>query len=287
MARRGDIDSDEQEQDQGQRPADQGHEQEPDYSAEIADSIFQSMGAADDEADPDARAVGTGDKPRDDGGQPDDRTPGAAGQSGDDDGGIPADKGSQDKAAGAQKDDDPEFLKEPEGLAERSKARFQELATRYKERDTQYQELEQRYQQLEQHASAMIEEVRSTGATPEQFQRGLNYMALANKPDPSAQELQSVKQFLESELGAVNQKLGVVQGESEASQLLAAHPDLQQAVDNLEIDVKWAAQIAAQRNLHAQQQQAAQRRAYQEQQRAAQINERQLNAEQGKTAVNE
>lgn len=190
-----------------------------------------------------------------------------------------ADSGDQVQSAdpnieGGEAKADPQetedWLKVPEGLSERATQRFQTLHDKYNERNKQAAELEEQFNALVEHTQAMQREVQATGATPEKFNAGLAYMSIVNNPDSSPQQLRQAKTMVESELRAINERLGEVNDESQIQQMLSRHPDLAQAVENLEITPGYAAQIAAARLREAQSQQRfaqqQQSQAYQQQQ---------------------
>ncbi len=127
----------------------------------------------------------------------------------------------------------------PEGLSERAKARFEELAARAKEGEV-WRERAEQWQQT----------IASTGATPEQLGQLLTYSSLVNSGDP--EKLRQAMGVLERERNAIARMIGE---EAPGIDLLSDHPDLIQRVQQGDFDRHAALEVARARTLAAQQRQ--------------------------------
>lgn len=127
----------------------------------------------------------------------------------------------------------------PEGLSERAKARFAELASRAKEGEV-WKERAEQWQQT----------IASTGASPEQFGQLLTYTSLVNSGDP--EKLRQAMNVLERERNAIARMIGE---EAPGIDLLSDHPDLIQRVQQGDFDRHAALEVARARTLAAQQRQ--------------------------------
>lgn len=133
-------------------------------------------------------------------------------------------------------------------------------------------DLEEKATQYDQ----MLGHITSTGATPEQYQSALAYLNIVNKGSP--EQLAQMRDTLMKEIEWIDGKIG------RGGDALAAHDDLRQAVENGDIDRRYAEEIATQRNLKAAQEQHTQQQAQtaqqreQAQQQAVQGAREQLNA---------
>lgn len=143
-----------------------------------------------------------------------------------------------DSEAGGEEEVDEEGI--PVGIGERAQARFRDLTS----------QLGQARQLVEQY-EPVIEAIQATGAPAPRVQQMLGYLTLANKPNPSLDELGMAKTALESELSAVNARLGIVPDDTQRTSLIAQYPDLVAAVENMEITSDLAAQMAAMRTQQA------------------------------------
>lgn len=140
-------------------------------------------------------------------------------------------------AGPAMSDEDKELLG---SLKERSQTRFRELHAQAS-----------RVDELEAELGQWHEVVRATGASPEEFAQGLQYMALVHSGDPAS--LQQALTFLDRERTAIAKRLGVpVAGVD----LLADHNDLKQQVEAGELSESAALEIARLRSVQAEAEQA-------------------------------
>ena len=131
---------------------------------------------------------------------------------------------------------------------ERAKERFRELRALADEAKT----LREKLPELEDKASQydqMIQGIESTGATPEQYASALGYLRVIHHGTPA--EKAQAAEFLRKELEWLEGQIGV------GGDVLAAHPDLAEAVMNGDIARPYAEELARKRALdHAQQQHA-------------------------------
>lgn len=123
----------------------------------------------------------------------------------------------------------------PEGLSDRAKARFEELAGRAKE-SAQWKERAEQWQQT----------IESTGSSPEQFSQLLTYSSLVNSGDPL--KLRQAMGVLEQERNAIARMLGE---EAPGIDLLSDHPDLGSRVQQGYMDRDSALEVARARMMAA------------------------------------
>ncbi len=196
----------------------------------LEDAVLSSLeGVAEEEP---ARAKADEDEDEDeDGKTPGPEAPAKAAEAAGKDG-APQPKG------GAEPPED-ELYQVPKGLSERAAERYRKLVDRAKQRD---QDARETGQQLEQ----FVTMVRETGASPEQFNTALTYISAVHSDDP--QRLQAARQVLQSELAAIDRRLGVPpSADDQAQDLLGRHQDLAQAVENMDISREMAVKLAAER----------------------------------------
>lgn len=143
----------------------------------------------------------------------------------------PAKKDGEPESAkpGDGKQDDPYAM--PDGLSERAKARFEELAGRAKDAAVWKERAEQWQNTIE-----------STGASPEQFGQLLTYSSLVNSGDPV--KLRQAMSVLEGERNAIARLLGE---EAPGIDLLSDHPDLVARVGQGFMDRTSALEVARSR----------------------------------------
>lgn len=142
------------------------------------------------------------------------------------------------------------------GLKEKSAERFRELSG-------QVRELSQRpdseavtaLQTRAQRADDWERTVTSTGATPEQFGQMLGALHALNSGDP--QQLAQASQWLSGALAQVNKTIGK---EAPGYDPLDEHADLKRAVEDGDIDRKYALELAEGRAHRTQASAAAERR---------------------------
>ncbi|MFM8899168.1 MAG: hypothetical protein ACKOF9_04360 [Burkholderiales bacterium] len=118
--------------------------------------------------------------------------------------------------------------------------------------------------QLEQDINDFRQLVHSTGMSPQEFARTLEFGRLMNSGDEK--NLRVALEMIEGQRAALYQKLGV---EAPGVDLLKGHDDLKQAVDNMEITRERAVELAKYRKQEAalaQRQQADQQTAQQREQ---------------------
>lgn len=126
----------------------------------------------------------------------------------------------------AKKDDDLADL--PEGVAEKTRERFETLRSKYTELETVHNDL--------------IKTIRSTGTNPEQFQLLLQYTTLVNSRDPG--DWQKAYDMMQTELQTIAKALGK---EAPGVDPLEAHPDLKAELEAGDISRPRALELAAMR----------------------------------------
>lgn len=133
----------------------------------------------------------------------------------------------------AKKDDDLADL--PEGVAEKTRERFETLRTKYTDLDTKYTELETVH-------NDMIKTIQSTGTNPDQFQLLLQYTTLVNSRDPA--DWQKAHDMMQVELQTIAKALGK---EAPGVDPLEAHPDLKAELEAGDLSRERALEIASMR----------------------------------------
>ena len=104
-------------------------------------------------------------------------------------------------------------------------------------------EATERVQNVERDFNFMVEGVRATGTTPDQYREVLSWMALFNSGDPNQQG-----QALEMVEQVADQLATLLGRERKSADPLAAHADLQRDVQAGKITPEYAKQIAVTRN---------------------------------------
>lgn len=173
--------------------------------------------------------------------------------------------GKQGDPAAAKKAGDPVNDPIDKTLSQPTQERIRTLIGRTKEAET-------RAQTAEGNFNTFVTGLQQAGVTPEQYGETVSFLALFNSNDPK-QQTQALE-LLEGMADRLASYLGV---ERKASDPLAAHPDLQAAIQKREITPQLARQMAVQRNqtnfrqeinTHAQNAQTEQQRFEQEKQTA-------------------
>lgn len=149
---------------------------------------------------------------------------------------IPADKDGKGAAAAAKKQPDPINDPIPKDLKQETQDRMRSLIKVAKEvtneRDTYKRDFDY-----------IIEGVRATGTTSEQYGELLSFMALFNSGDVAQQT-----QALEILEGVADRLATLVGKERTVSDPLANHPDLREAVAKGQITAAYAKQLATMKN---------------------------------------
>lgn len=139
-------------------------------------------------------------------------------------------------AAAAKKPADPLTDLIPKDLKPETQQRIRTLIERTKEAETKATEATQNF-------DYMVNGIQATGATPEQYGETLSFLALFNSQDPK-QQAQALD-LLDDMADRLSTFLGK---ERRSTDPLAAHPDLQAAIQKREITPALAKEVARQRN---------------------------------------
>jgi hypothetical protein len=138
------------------------------------------------------------------------------------------------------------------GLKGASETRFREMSARIRELETAHPAM----QRMAEWESA----IQQTGATPEQFGAAMTYLSLVNSGDPAT--IEAAFQQIESEYLTLAKALGRPVGGYDP---LDDHPDLKEAVANVDMSRELALELAQARTRQQQTQQAQQARQFQDQ----------------------
>jgi hypothetical protein len=155
----------------------------------------------------------------------------------------------------------------PEGLSPKAQQRFQVLANTNRELSAKIEEA----QPIVESARALQATFHENGIKREQFEEAMKVVGLMNKGD-----LRGALAALDEQRALISMHLGVPIPGANA---LAQYPDLQQAVDNLQITEQHALEIARGRMVQTQGQQQA-RQQVQERQQAERQQQSQQQAQQ-------
>jgi hypothetical protein len=131
------------------------------------------------------------------------------------------------------------------GLKGASETRFREMSARIRELETAHPAM----QRMAEWESA----IQQTGATPEQFGAAMTYLSLVNSGDPAT--IEAAFQQIESEYLTLAKALGRPVGGYDP---LDDHPDLKEAVANVDMSRELALELAQARTRQQQTQQARQ-----------------------------
>jgi DNA repair exonuclease SbcCD ATPase subunit len=171
---------------------------------------------------------------------------------------------------GAEKQPDPVNDPIPDEIQGRTRQRMEQLIKHVKESTNEATRIRQERDDL-------VDMVQQTGATPEQFNDALQYLAAVNSGDPA--RVAAAIQTLQRELTALSQMTGQpVPGVD----TLANHPDLRQAVEAGDLSEAHARELAAARDQRA----FAQARTTQATQARQQQDEQAQQIESGRQALN-
>jgi hypothetical protein len=144
--------------------------------------------------------------------------------------------GKAGEAAAGKKQPDPVADPIPKDLKPETQQRIRTLIDRTKEAETRATEAQQNF-------DYMVNGLQAVGATPEQYGETLSFLALFNSNDPKQQG--QALEILEDMADKLATLIGV---ERKSTDPLAAHADLQAAVQKREITPQYARQIAISRN---------------------------------------
>jgi len=185
--------------------------------------------------------------------------------------GVKAEGEQQEEAPTQPEDLADEDLAMPKGLSKRAERRFTKLSDGYNnmkaQRDALISDVEAtttEADEAKQAVDGMVATIEGAGMDNEAFGRVIEYSSLATSGDP-AQMRQAI-----AILDEQRQQLSIALGENpSAPDPLSAHPDLKEAVENLELTQENAYEIARARALSAQQTQMQEVQGQQQQQQAA------------------
>lgn len=136
-----------------------------------------------------------------------------------------------DEKAAVKKDADPVNDPIPEELKGRTRERITSLVGLVKDKDA-----------LIEQQNQVFDTIKNTGATPEEFGAMIAYMRWTHTDDPA--QLTQARDMLQRELRAVSLKLGTP---TAGVDFLADHPELMTAVNNGQITMEHAQELAIQR----------------------------------------
>ncbi|HHN74660.1 MAG TPA: hypothetical protein ENK10_05460 [Acidobacteria bacterium] len=166
---------------------------------------------------------------------------------------------AEDKADEEDKDAEDDLLTPPEGLSEKARMRYEQLVSRIKEKD---EAIEQRDQVIQGFRQILDE----TGLNNEELARVLEIGSMIkHQPEQALETLESIVRDLARQVGRPATGL-------QPTDILADFPDLQQAVENLEITEEAALELARARKERQRWQEQQQRltEAQQQQQQSVQ-----------------
>lgn len=139
----------------------------------------------------------------------------------------------------------------PEAVRERTRQRFEKMSQGYQEINQQLEQVSQEFEQVTQDHQALVGAITETGLDAQQFAGVLDLVSAINSTDP--RDLQYAREKLSGQLREINVRLG------DEETLLGTHPDLAEAVENLEITREHAVELAKARTQQQRGQQAPNR----------------------------
>lgn len=165
-----------------------------------------------------------------------------------------ADPAAKGQGEASEDDADEDLAAMPEDVRERTRQRIEKLTTGY-------QQVQQELESVNTDHRTLIGAITETGMDSQQFGQVLEFASLMNSTDP--RDLQAAREMLTGQLREINVRLG------DEDSLLEGHPDLVDAVENLDITRQHAVELAKARTQQARGQQQS-RQAPQQQRQAPQ-----------------
>lgn len=160
---------------------------------------------------------------------------------------------------------EPDLTKMPEGLTPKAQERFQALANTNKELTSKLEAVSslvggnlEAVAPMLQSVQALQQTFQEHGVRQEQFEQGMQVIGMINRGD-----LEGAQRFMQEQLRLISLATGKPVG---AVDSLAGHPDLREAVDNLQMTQEHAMEVARARMVQNNTQQMQQRQQQEERQ---------------------